>query len=76
LRLKLDPNWAKSIGLLTTTVTTLVGYVGAGTGLGYLIGKKWGAAVGSMLGLVGAMVQLVRLAQKLDEENQKDSDDK
>jgi hypothetical protein len=65
----LDKNWAKSIGLLTATVTTLVGYVGAGTGLGYLIGKKWGAAIGSMVGLVGAMVQLVRLAQKIDRES-------
>lgn len=59
----------RNIGLLSVIVTDLLGYTGAGLGLGYLAWKKWGVPwwivpLTTMLGLSLAMYRLYQISQK------------
>lgn len=64
------PNtWVRKLGLLSVIVVDLVGYTGAGIGLGYLMWKKlgmpwWVLLLTSLAGLGLAMYHLYRVAEK------------
>jgi hypothetical protein len=62
------PEWLK-LGLLTSITADLLGFTGAGVGLGYWAWAKWGAPwwvllVSSMAGLGVAMYRLYLLSRK------------
>lgn len=38
-----DSNWMKSLGYFSIILGDIVGYTGAGIGIGYLAWKKWNA---------------------------------
>ncbi len=62
------PEWIKSLGLLSVIVADLLGYTGAGVGIGYLAWAKWGApwwvlVLTSMTGLALAMYRLYKMSR-------------
>ena len=65
-----SPNtWVRKVGLLGVIVVDLLGYSGAGIGIGYLLWKKlgmpwWVLLLTSMAGLSLAMYRLYRMAEK------------
>jgi F0F1-type ATP synthase assembly protein I len=68
-RRETEKGWAKSLGLFALIIGDLIGYTGAGIGLGYLAWAKAGAPwwvllLFSIAGLAMAMVRLYRLGQK------------
>jgi F0F1-type ATP synthase assembly protein I len=63
------PPWARSLGLFSVIIADLVGYTGAGVGIGYLAWKKLGApswvlVVTSLAGLSLAMFRLYQRSSK------------
>ncbi len=74
---KSDQNrtWVKNLGLFGAILGDLIGFTGAGVGIGYWAWKKWGAPwwvplLSSMAGLTVAMWRLYRMSiitQKEDE---------
>lgn len=67
--------WAKNLGLFSVVVGDLVGCVGAGAGLGYLLMKglhapAWILLPTTMAGLVVAMVRLYKISQVSNENNE------
>jgi len=59
----------KKIGLLSFIVGDLLGYTGAGVGLGYLAWKKlnfpwWVLLITSLLGLVLAFIKIYQISKK------------
>lgn len=60
----------KSIGLLSIVVADLVGYTGAGIGLGWYLTKYWSAPwwcllLTSIAGLTLAFYQIYKVSKKL-----------
>lgn len=55
--------WLRSLGLFSIIVSELLGFTGAGIGLGYLAWKKLGAPVWTVmiLGMVGLGISMFRL---------------
>lgn len=63
-----DKEWVESLRLFSAVLADLLGYVGAGVGLGYLAWKKlgapiWVSVVLALVGLTAAMIQLYRRAR-------------
>jgi F0F1-type ATP synthase assembly protein I len=61
--------WLRGIGLLSIIVGDLVGFTGAGLGLGYLAWTKlhtsvWAMVLGGLVGLTLSMVKLYQLTKK------------
>lgn len=61
--------WVRTVGLFSVIVTDLIGYTGAGIGLGYLAWSKWGAPwwvllLSSMAGLIVAFYRLYQRSGK------------
>lgn len=59
----------QGIGLLAVIISDLIGYTGAGVGLGYLAFSKWGAPwwvllVSSVAGLLLAFFALYKVSQR------------
>jgi len=59
----------RQIGLLAIIVSDLVGFVGAGVGIGYLAWTKWGAPwwvllLSSLVGLTLAFYRIYRVSQR------------
>lgn len=64
-----DSSIARTLGLFSVIVADLVGYTGAGVGLGYLVTTKWGfpwwtMLVTSITGLVLGMYRVYQLSKK------------
>jgi hypothetical protein len=64
-----DDNKLRKLGLFTVIVGDLMGYTGAGIGIGYLAWTKWGAPwwvllLTSVAGLVLAFYQVYQVSQK------------
>jgi len=64
-----DNHWAAGLGLLSVVTADLVGYTGAGAGLGYLLWKKagltiWALVVCSLLGLALAFYRIYQVSKK------------
>ena len=73
-------NHFRALGLFSVIVADLVGYTGAGVGLGYLVYKKWNAPwwvllIFSVAGLIVAMYQLYLVSKRewADSQNTDDS---
>ena len=67
--MKEEPNQLKKLGLFAVIVSDLIGYTGAGVGLGYLAWSKWNAPfwvmiVTSMAGLSLAFYRIYQISQK------------
>jgi hypothetical protein len=61
--------WVKGLGLFSVIVGDLLGFTGAGVGIGYWAWKKWGAPWWVLLltttaGLALAMWQMYRVSQR------------
>lgn len=61
--------WIRGLGLLSVIVADLLGFTGAGVGLGYLAWKKvdfpwWTLLITSFAGLALAMYRLYSLSQR------------
>jgi hypothetical protein len=61
--------WVKGLGLFSVIVGDLLGFTGAGVGIGYWAWKKWGAPWWVLLltttaGLGLAMWQMYRVSQR------------
>ena len=62
-------NWAKSLGLLSVITVDLLGYTGAGIGIGYWLWKKagfpwWVLLLFTMAGLTLAFYRLYEVSKK------------
>lgn len=61
--------WIRNLGLFSLIVSDIIGYTGAGIGIGYLLWAKLGApwwvlVLTSTAGLVGAMYRLYLFTKK------------
>jgi F0F1-type ATP synthase assembly protein I len=66
-----DDSWLRNLGLFGVIVSDLVGFTGAGFGLGYFAMKQWNAPwwvlfLTTIAGLGLAMLQIYRLTQDRD----------
>lgn len=63
------PTWVKNLGLFSVIVADLLGYTGAGIGLGYLAMSKlgwpwWVLLITTSAGLTLAMYRLYQMSKK------------
>ena len=63
------PEWAKNLGLFSIIIGEIIGYTGAGVGIGYAAhhfagGPVWLMAPGGVIGLALAFWQINRISRR------------
>lgn len=62
------PDWLKDVGLLGVVASEVIGFSGAGLGIGWLLWKKldwpwWVLILSALLGLTAAFYRIYRMTQ-------------